>query len=451
MLTQTSFQLSFLAVAAMFVPGRLLSKRWELKGLAEQIWISVSLQVMTFPFVLLHSYEIPLYSIFLNFVVVPLMIYVLVSGILGIVCSFVNTGLGIMSLGAAHGILALYRQLCDSMQMIPGANLILGRPAPWALILYYGLLVGGTLVVWKGRKCGLFFWGLAVLLVIPWPRPGLFVTVLDVGQGDGIVLEANGNTVLVDCGSSQRSELGEKVLVPYLKSQGIGYLEAVIVTHGDQDHVSGIRELLEDQESGIEIGQLIFSKAGGMDSACRELADIAQRRDISVRYCGAGDTLHGILGEKAEIYCLHPKEHADDIQIQMKAEYPEEADRNGDSIVLYISYGSFSLLLTGDIGKEEEQRLMETYHLGTVTVLKAAHHGSANSNSREFLECIRPGYVIFSYGEGNPYGHPASSVVESCRELGCSVLKTAEEGAVRIWTDGDRMQVEGWLDRRNGI
>ena len=135
----------------------------------------------------------------------------------------------------------------------------------------------------------------------------------------------------------------------------------------------------------------------------------------------------------------------------MKTEYPEEADRNGDSIVLYLSYGSFSLLLTGDIGKEEEQRLLESYHLGPVTVLKAAHHGSANSNSREFLDCIRPGYVIFSYGEGNPYGHPASSVVESCRELGCSVLKTAEEGAVRIWTDGGRMQVEGWLDRRNGI
>ena len=128
-----------------------------------------------------------------------------------------------------------------------------------------------------------------------------------------------------------------------------------------------------------------------------------------------------------------------------------DSDRNAESIVLHISYGMFSMLLTGDIGVREELELMEQYELSPVTVLKAAHHGSANSSSKEFLNTVKPAYAIFSYGEGNVYGHPAPGVVDLCEELGAKVWETAKSGAIRMWTDGNYMRIYGWLDRQGGI
>ena len=109
------------------------------------------------------------------------------------------------------------------------------------------------------------------------------------------------------------------------------------------------------------------------------------------------------------------------------------------------------MLLTGDIGIREEEELLKRYDFSPVTVLKAAHHGSANSSSREFLDAVKPAYTVFSYGKGNSYGHPASGVVDRCEELGAQVWETAESGAVRLWTDGNHLRIYGWLDRQGGI
>ncbi len=444
MLTQASFQLSFLAVGAMFVPGNVLAKKWGWNGVLERIWISLSLQIVTFPFVLLHSYEIPVFGILLNFVVVPLMSYVLISGILGVTGSFVWEGLGILLLGGAHWILELYERLCQCMQQIPNANVILGAPEMWRILMYVSLIMGGTWLAFRVGKHWIFLWGIGILLLFPWPDHGLSVTILDVGQGDGIFLEADGRTMLVDCGSNQRKELGADVLIPFLKNQGVDHLDAIVVTHGDQDHISGIRELLEDLECGIDIGQLIISEAGMTDLVCQELAEMAKVRETSVTTCKAGDSFTGLLGDSVEILCLNPIK---------KEEIDQEtnSDRNAESIVLHVSYGAFSMLLTGDIGVREEWELMEQYELSPVTVLKAAHHGSANSSSREFLDTIKPAYVIFSYGEGNVYGHPAPRVVDLCEELDAQVWETAKSGAIQMWTDGNYLRIYGWLDRQGGI
>jgi len=444
LLTQASFQLSFLAVGAMFVPGNVLAQKWELNGISKEAWVSISLQVVTLPFVLIHSFEIPLFGIFVNVLVVPMMSYLLVSGILGVAGSFIWNGLGIILLGGAHWILKLYQELCCAIQKIPKANLVLGAPDGWEVFVYCSLIFLGTWLAFRYGRRWLALWGMGFLLLLPWPQAGISVTVLDVGQGDGIFLEADGKTMIVDCGSSQQGNVAEDILIPFLKSKGVGHLDAVVITHGDRDHISGIEELMENEECGISIGQLIISEVGWEDSVCMELVDVAKEREIPITYCKAGDVLTGILGEKARIICLHP---LSDKTIVREA----GADRNSDSVVLHVSYENFSMLLTGDIGIDEELVLMERYELDPVTVLKAAHHGSANSNSREFLETVRPAYVVFSYGEGNSYGHPAPKVVELCEEIGARVYGTARSGAVIIWTDGIHLQVDGWLDRQDGI
>lgn len=461
-LTQASFQLSFLAVFAIFFPGEYLAKRWKLKGFWKNLWTSISIQLVTTPVILYHSFEFPVFGIVLNLQVVPLMTYVLISGILGVLGSFVWTPLGVCGLGGAHVILAVYRLLCEMVGMIGGAYQILGRPSYKALAVYFVCLFIGTWIGAK-KKIGAVLWLVGALWLLPVGTSGLSVTFLDVGQGDGIVLQAGRRTMLVDCGSSQKKQVGEDVLIPYLKSFGIDHVDVAAVTHGDQDHISGVRELLLDETCGISIGCLLMPVTGREDEACVELKELAEARNIPVCFIAEEDfKSEGSQGEDSQDENLQNKNLQErnvaavlesflDEGMEIRCLYPDGdvhvTDRNDGSLVLEIRYGLFRMLLTGDIGESGERAMVEAGQIGPVTVLKVAHHGSAYSTSQEFLDMAVPSCVVFSYGEGNRYGHPAGEVVERCEDIGAEIWETAKSGAVQIWTDGERMQVKGWLDR----
>ena len=119
-------------------------------------------------------------------------------------------------------------------------------------------------------------------------------------------------------------------------------------------------------------------------------------------------------------------------------------------LVFSVEYGSFRMLLTGDIGADEERGLLKAGlggedSKGAVSILKAAHHGSSGSSCGEFLEAIRPAAAILSDGEGNSYGHPAGETVKRLDRQGCSLWHTARSGAIRARTDGKTMRISGWL------
>lgn len=440
LLTQASFQLSFLAVGAIFFPGDYLSKRWELNGIAKNIFVSASIQLMTAPAVLYHSFEIPLYSILLNLVVIPLMTYVLVSGLLGTAVSFFSIPAGKIALGGAHYILWFYRWLCERAERIPYGSFAPGRPCAAAIGGFYVCLVLGVMILGRKKKWGAAFFAVAVLFLIRMPPEGLTITFLDVGQGDGIVLQSESGAVLVDCGSSQKKDVGEDVLVPFLKCRGIRELSAVVVSHGDSDHVNGIRYLLRE-ENGIGVGALIMPEVFGQDETLADLAKLAERKGIEVLKVSAGEWLREYLGGEIRMRCLHPS--ADDVEGSF--------ERNEDSLVLELVYDDFRLLLTGDLDQNGEEAILRRETLSKVTVLKAGHHGSASSSGEAFLESLQPSSVVFSYGRENRYGHPSDEVIERCRSLGADIYETGRKGAVEIRTDGEHMRIYGLLDRYPGI
>lgn len=476
LLTQASFQLSFLAVISLVYPGRLFSARGEtfftnekFSAAASAFFVSLSLQMVTAPVVCWHSFGIPVYGVFLNLLVIPLMTYVVLSGFIGLGLSFLSVSAGGAMLGGAHYILKLYEVVCNGIGKLPGAELVLGQPEMWKIGCYYGLVVSGAIIyergmkiaekfhekkhkskekseesvlnLWKtriliDRKHRLVFlcaaWLLAFFFLLPSRPAGFSVTFLDVGQGDGIVLRCASRTILVDCGSSQQKSVGEKVLVPYLRSQGVTYVDLAVMTHGDQDHINGIRYLLEHPESGIRLGGLMMPKAGN-DEIYGKMAELAKEQEIPVYYAAAGDRIENIAGKGMYMECLSPEGEE------------KFSDRNEESLVFRVTYDRFSMMLMGDLETGGEENLVESGVLSPVTVLKAGHHGSATSSGESFLEKLSPEITVLSYGRKNRYGHPAKEVKERLGNIGSEILETGISGAVMIETDGKKMKVRTML------
>lgn len=133
---------------------------------------------------------------------------------------------------------------------------------------------------------------------------------------------------------------------------------------------------------------------------------------------------------KTEILCLAPSE-----------QLAEEPGSNGASMVLRVSYGSFSILLTGDLEGKGEEELLSSGLCSRCTVLKAAHHGSRNSGSEAFLEQTAPKAALISAGQENRYGHPHEETLKRLQDCGCSIYSTQTYGAVTVWTDGEKVRI----------
>lgn len=265
------------------------------------------------------------------------------------------------------------------------------------------------------------------------------VTFLDVGQGDGICIRTQAVTVLADGGSTDQKELGENRLEPFLKSNGIAKVDYAIVSHGDQDHISGLLYLLEESE--IAVRTLVLPRAGAGEEVYERLAQLARQRGGKVQWMERGDELReGLL----KITCRYPRYQKEKLQ-----------DRNEHSLVLQVDYGDCHMLLTGDMSGEGERRLMELEQSGhageksagleQIQILKLAHHGSRHSTTEEWLDWLKPDWAVVSYGEGNRYGHPGQQVLDALDARKVRTWKTAESGAICLRTDGRRIWWQPWI------
>lgn len=448
LLCQAGVQLSFGALLGIGAAAPGLADLWEGETSHGQnsvsgLCISGGMQLVTFPAILFHFFQYPLYGMFLNLITVPLMGLVVASGGAAVFCGLVLQEWGPacsrFAAGGGRMILKWYAWCCRMFEELPGSSLILGRPSFWQLGLYYGILIACLLTGRRenGKKKSMIQKMLpaaAAILLFPVPARGLTVTFLDVGQGDGICLETRQGVILSDCGSSDQKHLGEYRLEPFLKSRGIRAIEYAIVSHGDQDHISAVSWLLE-QEDGVFIRRLVLPAAGKGDEACDRLAEQAELRGCQVLWMGRGDCLR--MGDLS-LTCLYP-----DVPEEGT---PVEADRNEHSLVLWLDYGSFDMVLTGDMSQKGEQAILENRELREhAEVLKVAHHGSRFSSSEAWLDALSPGKAVISCGEKNRYGHPHAEVLERLRKRGITVYETRTCGAVELYTDGERMRWETWL------
>lgn len=419
-----------------------------------------AIHLVLLPILLYYYYEIPTYSLLLNLAVIPLMSFVLGAGIFGSLAALFDMQIGKAVLSICKWILRGYETGAFGSLSLPYGRIVTGQPEKWMIVLYYLLLFGGCAAamyasgkmavkkqtagtkkakekmaeVWLGsrliRACicaGIPLFCAATLLTHR-VEGEVRVTMIDVGQGDGFYLKSpSGSHCMIDGGSTDVSSVGAYRIEPFLKSQGVGMLDYVFVSHGDEDHLSGIRELLLSQKFGIRIGKLILPDEQVLDGALLELANTAEQTGTEVGVIHAGEQW-----SDGEMYlkCLAPSR-----------EYDGESG-NAASMVLELDYGNFEMLFTGDVEGEGEDALVQAKCLRDYDILKAAHHGSKNSTTKAFLEQTRPEITWISAGINNRYGHPHKETVERLENAGSITMKTQDFGAVTVYTDGKQMRME---------
>lgn len=411
---------------------------------------SLSITLATLPVQLWFYYEVPVWSVVLNLFVLPFMKPTLVSG-------FFSLAPGLDCLRVVDlAVLRWYEELCLLFGRMPWGMWNPGRPEVWQIAVYYGVLAGVLgLKRFRGRgrngRAGILQGCLLMLavsvLAIP---PGVQnqVLFLDVGQGDCcLVRTENGTAYLFDCGSSSRSSVGQYVLLPALKYYGIHTLDGVFLSHPDADHMNGILELLAlAEDNGLTVEQLILpaieeelrqDQFGEVLAAAEALGTDKGTGmpdgGVRVAWLAAGDNWE--CGD-VSFLCLNP------------AAGCGGEEKNAYSQCIYGDFGSFSLLLTGDAEGEGEEvllRELQGREIGSVTLLKVAHHGSRNSTSSEILGQIRPQAAVISCGRNNRYGHPHRELLQRLEEAGSCVLRTDQGGAVTVRVKGGRVTAEYYV------
>lgn len=439
------FWLSFGAVFAMIIVLPIF------KGLPVQgFWASVSINLTILPVMLFYFFEFPPYSLLLNLFVIPLMSAMLFLGLLGSAAYAAGIPIAVFGLRICKVILWLYEKCCEIGMGIPGARMIAGKPRLWQIAAYYILLAAALVFLRRLRRkeikkaSGMETTGRIRIMPLLALAAGIFiltfrfgeegrlsVTILDVGQGDGIFIQGPaGGTYLIDGGSSDIKKVGQYRIEPFLKSRGVGRLDYVLISHGDSDHMNGVADLIERRKIGIEIGTLVLPMQEAWDEALCSLADMARQAGIQVAEIGPGQ---GIQEKEAALSCIQPAK-GDEIQ-----------PGNEASMVLALSSGEFDMLLSGDVeGKGEElltERLTKTEQARTWEVLKVAHHGSRNSTSERFLQSVQPAFAIISAGEQNRYGHPHQETLVRLKERGIKIYSTQDKGAVMIEVKDGKMTI----------
>ena len=406
------FWLSFAAVAVIFYvsAGHTAKPHWLAQWGRVQWAVTVGLA----PLMLILFQQVSLISPLANALAIPLV-------------SFVVTPLALMGallpfawpLVLAHAILEAMMTALGWIAALPSAIWQQHAPVSWTvpfalLGVAWMLLPRGFPARWLGAALALPLFAVRP----PAPSAGeLWITVLDVGQGLAVVARTERHALLYDAGPAFNafSDSGNRVVLPYLRGEGVAQLDALVVSHDDRDHAGGARSVL----GGMPVALLWSSLPDD---------DPLRSRGTPNRTCAAGQ---GWEWEGVSFEFLHPA-------------VPVSGGRaNNRSCVLRIAAPGGRMLLAGDIERAAERELIgRVPDLLPAEVLLVPHHGSATSSSAEFIEKVAPRYAVFAVGYRNRFGHPREDVLDRYRDAGSALLRTDAAGAIELRFSPTAVRVE---------
>ncbi len=411
---------------------RILGK-WDF--VRESLRIPVVLWLFVMPVTLCLSYEYSLASILINAVLAPMAGPIIFVAFLGLGFSCLKLSFLAMAadwvLGAILGIFDLLCKLASKADFFT----FIGQPDGARVVIYYIFLL--CFLFWlkdfmPRHLCVILpLFAVAFLAGMRAYRP--FVSMLYVGQGDCLVVSTAPQTaVVVDCGSTSENMVGKYTVEPYLKAMGINKIQGIFVSHSDADHLNGVFELLNDaSENGFSVSSVFLQNlpVEMADDTLLSLYSCAKENDIPVFFLEKGDE---VRFSNVNFTCLWPSQDS------------LTGEANGDSMVLLMKEGNFSMLFTGDATAATEEAIAsEAAALleNPLDVLKVSHHGSKTATSEILLSKLRPSLAIISAGIDNPYGHPNYEVLSRLTAQRIPYIVTSASGCIYIAVPANRGRV----------
>ncbi|MBX7100106.1 MAG: DNA internalization-related competence protein ComEC/Rec2, partial [Myxococcaceae bacterium] len=439
-----SVQLSFVSVLGLVLLGPALRALVPLPpvlvtvhGLRRAWWLSreavlqgacasAAATLATAPLLALAFHRLGLAGIVSNAVCLPLCSALSVVAAFSALVSASAPGLAVPLVALGTKLSAWLIVAARGFAQLPGAGLTVPAPGALAMSAWWGGLLAFAVLGGRRRFLALLTLPALVLTAAPWglrERAPLAVTFLSVGHGDAIVISSRGHHALVDGGGVPHgADVGRRVVLPFLQQHGIDHLALAALSHPHPDHALGLASTL----AAVPTARLWLPRGASDGPLVRAVVDAAKGAEVSRVELGAAPLS---LGE-ATLRVLGPPVDRELLE-----------GENDRSLVLSLTHGEVTFLLTGDLEAPGEEALTT----GPVTVLKAPHHGSRTSSTPALVAAARPRHVVFCVGRRNRFGFPHGEVVERYRAAGARCHRTDLDGAVTFESDGHDVRVSHFL------
>ena len=332
---------------------------------------------------------------FVSIILFPLSLLTLFIPTLDVILSFLLTGFNNLNI------------------ILSNNGLIVNVPylSVYLIVLYYIFYI---IFIFKTKYLYFLTSFILFLIILKYINFNSYVVMLDVGQGDSIVIKNYyGKNILIDAGSKENS--AGTIIIPYLKSVGITKIDEMIISHGDSDHIAAAISIVNN----LRVGNVIFN-CGTYNDLEKELIKVLDKKNVP--YCSCINELNI---DNNKIYFLQTKKYDNE---------------NDNSNVIYMDINNYKFMFMGDASSVTEKEIMNKYNLSDIDVLKVGHHGSKTSSSIEFINEINPQYSIISVGKNNRYGHPNKEVLENLDHS--KIYRTDQDGSIMFKIKNNKLNIE---------
>ncbi len=478
-----SFQLSFAAVLAIIYGFSKVPKPWasDAEQFKKQLGFKIKIKLYyffmssvfailgTLPLVMYYFNQVSLVGLGANFILVPMIGFIVVP--LGLTAVFlypVTFSGALICLKAGAFVLSLAIDIVYFIADMPFAAIKTITPNSFEIVCYY-ILLGAALNIkrvsagkdkepyndeneQKGwlkrhllhRPANLIFWVVALAMCADigyWLNNRLWhddfrVTMIDVGQGNSALLELPyGYNMLIDGGGFSDNrffDMGANVVAPFLWQKKIKTIDTLVLSHPNSDHLNGLIYIGEN----FNVKQVWTNNEPARTFGYKQFMDVIEKKKINMVPYNKVFGIHIINGVRLNV--LYPP-----VDFDLRKKRDKWRDFNNDSVVLKASMGTKSFLFPGDIQARAEYDLSAAVKDKLKsTVLLAPHHGSKTSSTTFFLNKVNPSVVVISYGWKNRFGFPHPSVIKRYKKRGCRIYDTADSGAINLSTDGRTLSIK---------
>ncbi|QZY56530.1 DNA internalization-related competence protein ComEC/Rec2 [Crassaminicella profunda] len=442
-LFDTGFQLSFIAafVIILFYKPILHKLKFIPESIRQILSVSMAAQIGIIPVVAYHFNYISLGAFIVNIPIVIIVSFIVPIGLIMIMIGFISISMASVLGWLVSILIRVMVALSEFIEAIPFSNVEVVSPSFYFIFFYYAFfmiwVIGDKKIkdysMNKRKGMGIVIGVYVTIAFSLYLLPGkMEITFVDVGQGDCILIKTPmKKNILIDGGGSlqNRIDIGEDILVPFLRKNGISCIDLMILSHIHKDHIGGLISVLDH----LRVKTFIMGTDYYQSEDFKTLKEKCIKQKTKIYQCLKNDKIK--IEKNVNLKFIHPGK-----SLVMSS----GDDINNNSLITLMEYKGYNLLFTGDVEAEGEQEILRSYPKLSVDVLKVAHHGSNSSSTDAFLGLVRPKVAVIQVGK-NLHGHPHKNVLERLKEKNTAVFRNDQDGAVIVTLDKQRIGIKTML------